>query len=58
MKNKVSVWLVSLVFSGKIYPSEADVLQKQLLGLEVPNHWRDVVKQIEDIIGREINDID
>ena len=53
-----TVFISFLYLGGFITPEEADLLKKQLAGMNVPGDWRDFIDQIDDIIGREIKERD
>lgn len=52
-----SIIEMMLVLMGRITHKEADRLHKYLQGKEVPEDWRDVIKQIEDGIGTKIYNV-
>lgn len=54
MSPDVSSFVMVLVLTNVITEAEADVLAAALPGKSVNRKWRDLVAQVEEIIGRSL----
>ncbi len=54
MNTNRYIIIAVLVMSQAITKTDADRLTGALEGASIPDGWRDVVKQVEEIIGHKI----